>query len=66
MRQTPRVRAALHEQADELRDFRHMATLQQVPVERPADRPTDFASAAGAAEGLGMRRLAERLRGLTQ
>jgi 5'-3' exonuclease len=66
LRQTPRVRAALHEQADELRDFRHMATLQQVPVERPEDRPTDFASAAGAAEGLGMRRLAERLRGLTQ
>jgi 5'-3' exonuclease len=64
LRQTPRVRAALHNQADELRDFRHMATLQKVPVERPEDRPTDFASAAGAAEGLGMRRLAERLRGL--
>jgi len=66
MRQSPRVRAALHGQADELRDFRHMATLQPVPVERPADRPTDFAAAAEAAEGLGMRRLAERLRGLTQ
>jgi 5'-3' exonuclease len=65
LRQTPRVRAALHEQADELRSFRHMATLQPVAVERPADRPTDFASAAGAAEGLGMRRLAERLRALT-
>jgi len=66
LRQTPRVRAALHEQAGELRDFRHMATLQEVPVERPAARPTDFAAAADAAEGLGMRRLAERLRGLTQ
>ena len=66
LRQSPRVRAALHNQADELRDFRHMATLQEVPVERPKDRPTDFASAAGAAEGLGMRRLAERLRGLMQ
>jgi DNA polymerase-1 len=64
LRQTPRVRAALHEQADELRAFRHMATLQEVPVERPEDRPTDFESAAAAAEALGMRRLAERLRGL--
>ena len=62
LHQTPRVRAALREQADELRDFRHVATLQPVPVERPADRPTDFAAAAAAAEGLGMRRLAERLR----
>jgi DNA polymerase-1 len=60
------VRAALHGQADELRGFRHMATLQEVAVERPEDRPTDFASGAGAAEALGMRRLAERLRGLTQ
>ncbi len=66
LRQPPRVRAALHGQADELRAFRHMATLQPVPVERPEDRPTDFAAAADAAEGLGMRRLAERLRGLTQ
>jgi 5'-3' exonuclease len=63
--QSPRVRAALHGQADELRAFRHMATLQPVPAERPADRPTDFAAAAGAAEELGMRRLAERLRALT-
>jgi hypothetical protein len=60
------VRAALHGQADELRAFRHMATLQPVPIERPPDRPTDFVAAAGAAEELGMRRLAERLRGLTQ
>ena len=36
------------------------------PSSGPQDRPTDFAAAAGAAEGLGMRRLAERLRGLTQ
>jgi DNA polymerase-1 len=64
LRQSPRVRAALHGQADELRAFRHMATLQPVSVERPPDRPTDFATAADAAEELGMRRLAERLRGL--
>ena len=37
--QSPRVRAALHGQADELRAFRHMATLQPVPVERPAGPP---------------------------
>jgi 5'-3' exonuclease len=64
--QSPRVRAALHGQAEELRAFRHMATLQPVSIQRPPDRPTDFAAAAGAAEDLGMRRLAERLRGLTQ
>jgi DNA polymerase-1 len=64
LRERPRVRAALREQADELRDFRRMATLQPVPVERPADRPTDFAAAAGAAEERGMRRLAERLRAM--
>jgi len=65
LRQKPSVRAALHGQADELRAFRHMATLQPVDVDRPADHATDFAAAAGAAESLGMRRLAERLRGLT-
>src|SRR3954451_10899801 len=64
LRQSPRVRAALHGQADELREFRHMATLQEVAVERPEDRPTDFASGADAAEALGMRRLAERMRAL--
>jgi 5'-3' exonuclease len=64
LRQSPRVRAALHGQADELRDFRHMATLQPVRVERPADRPTDFAAGADAAEEFGMRRLAERLRAM--
>jgi 5'-3' exonuclease len=62
LRQRPGVRAALHGQADELRAFRHMATLQPVSVERPPDRPTDFAAAADAAESHGMRRLAERLR----
>jgi 5'-3' exonuclease len=58
----PRVAAALREQADELRDFLAIATLQRVEVARPADRATDLAGGAGAAEALGMRRLAERLR----
>jgi DNA polymerase-1 len=61
LRQSPRVRAALHGQADELRAFRHMATLQPIELERVADQPTDFAAAAKAAEERGMRRLAERL-----
>jgi DNA polymerase-1 len=58
----PRVAAALREQADELRDFLAIATLQRVDVARPADRVTDLTGGAGAAEALGMRRLAERLR----
>jgi 5'-3' exonuclease len=59
--ESPRVRAALHGQADQLRDFRDIATLRIVPVELPPDRPTDFASGAGAARELGMKALAERL-----
>jgi 5'-3' exonuclease len=58
----PRVATALREQADELRDFLAIATLQRVEVARPADRATDLAGGAEAAEALGMRRLADRLR----
>ena len=58
----PRVATALREQADELRDFLAIATLQRVDVARPADRATDLSGGAKAAETLGMRRLAERLR----
>jgi 5'-3' exonuclease len=58
----PRVATALREQANELRDFLAIARLQRVEVARPVDRATDLAAAAGAAEALGMRRLAERLR----
>ena len=64
-RPTARRRAspgALRDQADELRDFLAIATLQRVDVARPADRATDLAGGADAAEALGMRRLAERLR----
>jgi 5'-3' exonuclease len=61
--ETPRVQGALRDQADELRDFLAIATLQRLPVGRPADRVTDLAAGADAAEALGMRRLAERLRG---
>jgi DNA polymerase-1 len=57
----PRVAAALRDQADELRDYRRIATLQPIDVERPADAPTDFAAAAQAARERGMGRLGERL-----
>ena len=57
----PRVRQSLTEQADELRAFREIATLQPTGVERPPDAPTDFAGAAEAARRRSMNRLAERL-----
>jgi 5'-3' exonuclease len=57
----PSVRAALCTQADELRAFKEIATLQDVDVKRPADTPTDYARAAGAARERGMERLAKRL-----
>jgi DNA polymerase-1 len=59
--ESPRVRAALHGQADELRDFKDIATLRRLEVELPPDRPTDLAGGAAAARDLGMNRLAERL-----
>jgi DNA polymerase-1 len=57
----PRTTAALRDNAAELRNFRDIATLRQIDVERPPDRETDLAAGAGAARGLGMNRLAERL-----
>jgi len=55
------VRAALCTQADELRAFKEIATLQDVDLELPADRRTDYSGAAGAARARGMERLAKRL-----
>jgi 5'-3' exonuclease len=57
----PRVRAALTDDAQALRDFLDIATLRHVSVERPPDAPTDWAGAAAAATRRGMNRLAERL-----
>jgi 5'-3' exonuclease len=56
-----RVRGALLDQRDELLRFREIATLQEVDVELPPDRPTDLAGAAAAARERGMNRLADRL-----
>jgi 5'-3' exonuclease len=60
----PRVRSALLEQRDELVRFKEIATLRDVGLEPPPDRPTDYASAARAARDRGMERLARRLEGL--
>jgi 5'-3' exonuclease len=61
VRLRPRVGAALRDGADDLRAFRRIATLERVPLDLPADRPTDFERASAAARELGMRRLADRL-----
>jgi DNA polymerase-1 len=60
----PRVAVALREHAEQLLAFKEIATLVRIDVERPDDRPTDFAAGATAAGELGMKRLAERLSGL--
>jgi DNA polymerase-1 len=57
----PALRSALIEAADDLRAFKDIATLRDAGVEPPADRETDWASAAKAAHERGMNRLAERL-----
>jgi 5'-3' exonuclease len=57
----PRVRASLTDNATALRDYRQMATLQPIDLERPPDAPTDWEGAAAAARERGMMRLAERL-----
>jgi len=57
----PRIRAALTDDAQALRDYREMATLQPVDIARPPDQPTDWPAAAAAARERGMNRLADRL-----
>jgi DNA polymerase-1 len=61
----PRTATALRENAELLRTFKQIATLQRIDVDRPPDRATDFAGGALAARKLGMNRLAERLEKLT-
>jgi 5'-3' exonuclease len=60
----PRVAAALRDNSDLLLAFKRIATLQRIDVQRPADRPTDFAGGSVMARELGMRRLADRLNSL--
>jgi DNA polymerase-1 len=58
---SPRAAQTLRENDALLRTFKEIATLQEIDVELPADRPTDFAGGAEAAAAGGMRRLSERL-----
>jgi DNA polymerase-1 len=57
----PRIAAVLRENEQLLLDFKQIATLQQIEVERPPDAATDFVGGAACARELGMRRLADRL-----
>jgi DNA polymerase-1 len=57
----PRIAATLRENEQLLLDFKRIATLQQIELERPPDAVTDFAAGAACAREMGMRRLAERL-----
>ena len=58
---SPRIAQTLREHDALLRTFKEVATLQDIDVELPADRPTDFERGAEAAAANGMRRLSERL-----
>jgi 5'-3' exonuclease len=60
----PRIAAALCENAELLRKFKKIATLQRIDVEPARERSTDFAGGALAARKLGMTRLATRLDGM--
>jgi DNA polymerase-1 len=60
----PTVRTALLDQREALLRFREIATLRDVEVELPPNRPTDLAGAAAAARERGMNRLASRLESL--
>jgi len=58
---SPRLAAALRENAEQVRVFQQVATLQRIDVTAPEDRATDFAGGARAVAALGMKRLAARL-----
>jgi 5'-3' exonuclease len=57
----PRTAAALRESAELLRTFKRIATLQLIDIERPPDRPTEFAAGGRVAREMGMNGLANRL-----
>jgi 5'-3' exonuclease len=57
----PALRGALIEGREDLLTFKAIASLRDAGVDRPPDRPTDWAGAAAAARERGMNRLAKRL-----
>jgi 5'-3' exonuclease len=59
---TAKTAIKLRAGARQLRDFKRIATLAELDVQRPADRETDLAGGAAAAQELGMNALAKRLR----
>jgi 5'-3' exonuclease len=61
----PKIAAALVENDALLRDFKHIATLQRIEVERAPDGATDYETGAAKAAAMGMRRLAKRLEAFT-
>jgi 5'-3' exonuclease len=62
----PRIAAILRENAELLKTFKKVATLQRIEVELPVSAPTDYAGGAKLATAMGMRRLATRLEGLAK
>ena len=56
-----RIANTLTENAELLRTFKEIATLQQIELARPPDRATDFRAGSAAAAELGMARLSQRL-----
>jgi 5'-3' exonuclease len=56
-----RVRGSLRDDAEQLKEFKEIATLRRIAVKRPRSRRTDFAAGARAALEFGMKRLAARL-----
>ena len=59
----PRIAAALADNAELLRDFKRIATLQWIEFTRPPDRRTDPVRGAEVAREFGLNALAERLDG---
>jgi DNA polymerase-1 len=57
----PRIVQALRDHTQLLLDFKRIATLVEIELERPSDQATDFAAGALQARALGMVKLAERL-----
>ena len=58
---SPRIAGALAENEALLRTFKEVATLQRVPLTRPADHVLNYTRGATSARGLGMKALARRL-----
>ena len=58
---SPRTRHALLENAEQLRVFKQIATLQRIDAQPPPDHASDYEAGAAAAERLGMSALARRL-----